>query len=591
LEQSRQKPVVPIAWFRFVRAVVFAGSILLGFMAYSRVVLPKIGTSGNPTFFLRVIEQNRHELNFFAALAVYFVLLVLVNVVLNRGRETTRIESLAFVFPWLLVAAWTRSTGLFSGFLGLTVGLLFLYWFYRARKQDAAAREVSPFVLRACWVLLAAVFVFVGWQWNLAGGVSLFVVLLLYLISFFAFGRVSALFLSFECAQILAAVAGIVAFLAARAAFSDGASWGIAASSLLLVFLAVGHLYSFLLHQPQIRWPQRVLFSTAVLSIIGLELLLIPLQIGKPLGRPPTWRHLADEQPFVTADPNERWAERVCDMPTFWLGPKGECFRQGQQSKTKPPGAYRIIALGSSTTIGYGVCDYQDVWTAILEKKLNETPFPYHVEIINAGNQQTTNEMLRVLRDALVDYHPDMLIVYAGHNDGNLVDMLVSENAKITDKLRNAESSERKTAAGDLRGLLEKSSLYQLAQIKTRSFREWLNHFDLRFVVRTSRVPLNKFEQNILAMRDICRQRNIRFVLVGEASMVDVTPYKLSMARLAREHNFAYTDINERMFECSVYLTDFFLDDCHLRPKGNECVAKIIADTLRQNRLPPETWP
>jgi tetratricopeptide (TPR) repeat protein len=82
----------------------------------------------------------------------------------------------------------------------------------------------------------------------------------------------------------------------------------------------------------------------------------------------------------------------------------------------KPPDTYRVFVLGASTTVGFPYL-FNGAFSSLLRDRLY-TQFPERrVEVVNLGitavNSYTVAE---VAREALA-YDPDLLIVYAGHNE------------------------------------------------------------------------------------------------------------------------------------------------------------------------------
>jgi len=83
----------------------------------------------------------------------------------------------------------------------------------------------------------------------------------------------------------------------------------------------------------------------------------------------------------------------------------------------KPPGMKRIVALGDSYTLGYGV-NLEDLFLTRLENKLNEQGFS--VEIINLGVADFSNaEELVTLENEGLKYGPDMIMLAYYQNDVN----------------------------------------------------------------------------------------------------------------------------------------------------------------------------
>jgi lysophospholipase L1-like esterase len=76
----------------------------------------------------------------------------------------------------------------------------------------------------------------------------------------------------------------------------------------------------------------------------------------------------------------------------------------------KPDGVYRVMALGCSTTYGWGVAD-DETYPAVLERLLRERGHD-KVEVINGGQPGYTSfQGLWLWDQALRDYEPDLVLV------------------------------------------------------------------------------------------------------------------------------------------------------------------------------------
>ena len=98
-------------------------------------------------------------------------------------------------------------------------------------------------------------------------------------------------------------------------------------------------------------------------------------------------------------------------------------LRDREYSRSKPPGVYRIVMLGDSTTLGWGVTAEQTI-AKILEAELNTIPVAGYrrVEVLNAGvgNYGTVQEVSHyVTYDR--DFHPDLVILQYFINDAEPV--------------------------------------------------------------------------------------------------------------------------------------------------------------------------
>jgi len=93
-------------------------------------------------------------------------------------------------------------------------------------------------------------------------------------------------------------------------------------------------------------------------------------------------------------------------------------FRGDGVTPTKPPGVFRIVALGGSSTFGWkGIPGHGQAWPALLETEL-QARTGRAVEVINAGVPGWSSVESRVsllLRVQRLD--PDAVLLYHGNND------------------------------------------------------------------------------------------------------------------------------------------------------------------------------
>jgi lysophospholipase L1-like esterase len=93
-------------------------------------------------------------------------------------------------------------------------------------------------------------------------------------------------------------------------------------------------------------------------------------------------------------------------------------FRGRETTWAKPPGTYRILCLGGSSTYGIGPSSDDTNWTSRLEVHLNEAQLPKRVEVINGGCQgYSTFEMSIQLALRGLDFSPDLVVCYEAIND------------------------------------------------------------------------------------------------------------------------------------------------------------------------------
>jgi len=95
-------------------------------------------------------------------------------------------------------------------------------------------------------------------------------------------------------------------------------------------------------------------------------------------------------------------------------------YRNKEFPLKKPPGIFRIVALGGSSTYTIKVDDNEKMFTAELEKILKDKYGYESVEVINAGvGGYNSWESLINLQFRVLDIDPDLVIIYHGTNDVN----------------------------------------------------------------------------------------------------------------------------------------------------------------------------
>jgi lysophospholipase L1-like esterase len=147
----------------------------------------------------------------------------------------------------------------------------------------------------------------------------------------------------------------------------------------------------------------RVIFAHS--SDFSMEMWKYAVQLKRPVADPQlSFMHAPNRSAFLMGVP---------------VSINSDGLRDSEYSHTKPPGVYRIMMLGDSTTFGWGVRQ-TDTAAKFLERKLNEHLPPGYdkVEVINAGvgNYDTVQEV-RYYETFGREFHPDLVILVFFIND------------------------------------------------------------------------------------------------------------------------------------------------------------------------------
>ena len=93
-------------------------------------------------------------------------------------------------------------------------------------------------------------------------------------------------------------------------------------------------------------------------------------------------------------------------------------FRGQEIIKEKPDNTYRIFTVGGSTTHGLPLVTDNETWSYYLQKKFDEKDFGFDIEVINAGMAAATSKTeVQLVKDKLIDFSPDLIVVFDGIND------------------------------------------------------------------------------------------------------------------------------------------------------------------------------
>ena len=108
-------------------------------------------------------------------------------------------------------------------------------------------------------------------------------------------------------------------------------------------------------------------------------------------------------------EPNQRF-------PTLNINSHG--FRGPEITIEKPDDVYRVFFIGGSTTFSQLTSSDAKTIPGILEAKFHENGIK-EVEIVNAGiNNANSRSETYLVKNVILDFNPDMLIVYDGWNEG-----------------------------------------------------------------------------------------------------------------------------------------------------------------------------
>jgi lysophospholipase L1-like esterase len=285
-------------------------------------------------------------------------------------------------------------------------------------------------------------------------------------------------------------------------------------------------------------------------------------------------------------------------------------FRGGEIPQKKPPGEYRVVAIGGSTTFGI----YQsDAWTypLFMEKALRRDLGTDRVRVINTGLvSATTADNLHRLFTEILPLEPDMVVLYEAFND--VVPRVFNDFSMDYYHFRRVDPNQRSVLSRLLIYRLLLRAVFPAAFYENMNLVRYIWKFenlpdsDAEKIANFDRTSAAAFEQNMDQMIRIASANGIKVVLATFAIDKDkpnwmyYVPAELwprgiadnndAIRRLAERHGLPLIDFStyalgdKTMFYDSIHMTD---DGSRLQAEFfARTIGPIIADNLRASSTP-----
>lgn len=280
---------------------------------------------------------------------------------------------------------------------------------------------------------------------------------------------------------------------------------------------------------------RRGFFRRALKNLPAIALGLVMLPLVEFLLSLAGVTKLSDEDPFVGFARSRPLFIEAQEAPgTYRLSHGKERFFNPQTFRMpKPPGTFRIVAFGGSTTYGhpYSAGTAFPSWMTLI---LGDYDPSRTYEGINAGGISYASYRVRRLAEELSRFSPDLYVVYAGHNE-------FLESRTFGELLAESPTHRR------IRSLLHRSRLYSAIARRVASAGRganpagrtvlgeevgvtleevggpWLYHRDPVF----REGVIRQYRFNIEAIARFCKQRRIPLVLSTlPSNLSGLVPFK-----------------------------------------------------------------
>lgn len=311
----------------------------------------------------------------------------------------------------------------------------------------------------------------------------------------------------------------------------------------------------------------------ALLPLLGV---LVVGEVGlRAAGWPTIDAAFEHNEPFWRADGDLQeapYSHRELGV-SFPVSTNADGLRTAHPGRERAPGVWRIVAMGCSTTFGWGVTD-SEAWPQRLEARSRAAGFD-RLEVINAGQPGYTSFQGRWLWSEVVGaYQPDVVLL-----------------GFVVQDARRAAYSDKSQA------LLQGDSRYLKDHLLYRSrlylgLRAAMGGVQVRAKERGQgmdeggehRVPPADYAENLRWLVDRSRAVGATPVLFGyplerEGYTAD---HRRILAAAAAELAVAYVDLQGRMEQAATAETLYFPQDRgHANAAGNDRIAEWTLDALQ----------
>ncbi len=254
------------------------------------------------------------------------------------------------------------------------------------------------------------------------------------------------------------------------------------------------------------------------------------------------------EAPIAKGDPLRGFSDRMRvferDGDSFRTRPDAhQTFNPQRFAASKPADGLRVFVVGGSSAFGFP-WGAEVAFSGLLEGALREGLPGRTVEVVNAAGTSYALHRVGIVVDEILDYEPDALIVYSGHNE--FVERALFQSLRTQGEL--AKTATLWTSRLRLRGLLERVLRPAAGQ---ESGSESLVEFDVdvrrdetqRFSSEEKARVVTDFEANLVELVSASQARGVRVLLATvppnlrqwrpEASISDPALDSLALAEFA----------------------------------------------------------
>ncbi|MGC8738449.1 MAG: SGNH/GDSL hydrolase family protein [Candidatus Hydrogenedens sp.] len=260
---------------------------------------------------------------------------------------------------------------------------------------------------------------------------------------------------------------------------------------------------------------------------------------------------------------------------------KTVAFQNQRFLKNKPSGTLRIFFLGGSSV------NYVNYELPNLSERLEETLKPRYkeVEIINCGGLSYGTHRLVLIAREIVNYNPDLVMIYSGHNEFEEIEQLHLARVQITKLQRVLFSSAM------MRFIRDRIATYQISQLEKEHNRRMLaqslpdagkgwNHI---FTPQEIAERMEKYKNNLNEIIQLCKEKNIKVVIATVPSNY-IKPNLIG--KTAEEYEQVLQLIKEEKYKKAYELGRKIIRETSPRHQSSDLENNIVRELAEKHHIP-----
>lgn len=287
-------------------------------------------------------------------------------------------------------------------------------------------------------------------------------------------------------------------------------------------------------------------------------------------------------------------------------------FRYDEMTVDKPKEVYRIFLMGGSTAFDEPR-SYDKSISKVIEDNLRSRYPDKKIQVINAANNRYTSEHSLIMYETkVIDYHPDLIVLFQGYNDmiysctppispirtykndyshlyevlDNIINNYFNWDLQSVALTRLAKAFDENFYA-DIRNkfpppqpkiIYTDNITWPSLDAYTRNTTELINLTkadNVKMILGNQPIHYNNNPKNYALAEYFCKKSDTQYISMNALNK-GISLFNNTTQQIAQKNNIPFVDIASQIPRTDIYLTD----DVHYTDEGDKKVANILYNAI-----------